>query len=203
MSNDLKKRQLLFAGSTLLLIAFFSYAFYFVRGEIASAQAQYIAKFKDLVRLEAQQREANRLTKELIKDSEGLKAIKEEFIEQSYDNKLKLVIDIENAAKSAGLLYDLSITKELTRESIVEERARLARSRRQSQATTEEPLEEKFPSIVFNVKLEGTYSAIVDFMEKLQRLPYYSKMESFTIASKRVEAQGGAEAAIEFSVFTK
>lgn len=204
MNNDLKKKQILFAGTAIGLLAMFGYGIYTAMSSVSSAQGEYIAKYKELVDLEEKQKQASRLEEELSDSTAQINEIKQALIDQTYDNKLKLVIDLENVAKSAGIAYDLSISKELTKQSIVEEKARQVRSQRRSQQIREEPVQEQFSSIVFNIKLSGSYTAIVSFIDKLHALSYYIDVGVFNITSKKLQGEGGGEveATLEVTVFT-
>lgn len=204
MNNELKKKQILFIGAAIGLLAVFGYGIYAAMGSVFSAEREYTTKYKQLVDLEEKHKQATNLEGELSDSAAQVTAIKQALINQTYENKLKLVIDLENTAKSAGLVYDLSILKELTKESLVEEKVREVRARRKSQQIREELVQEQFPSIVFNVKLSGSYPAIVGFIEKLHTLSYYIAVGNFNIISKKLQGEGGGsvEAVLEITVFT-
>lgn len=200
MNNDLRKKQITLVGLALGAIIVFSFGFSNAKGEIARVQEKYTQAYKDLIKLEEQQKQAARLEKELNANAQEIAKIKNALIDQTYENKLKIVIDLEDAAKSAGVSYDLSIVKELTKESITEEKARQARTRRKSQKVSEEVNVEQFPSVVLRIKVSGGYPLIIGFLDRLYALPYYMDMGIFSIISKR---EGGVEATFDLTVFTR
>lgn len=205
MNSDLKKKQFFLLGAAVGMLVVFGYAFYTAIGKVSSVQEKYINTYKELVSLQEQQKQAGSLKKDLLDNAEQIEAIKQALIEQTYENKYKLVIDIENIAKRLSLIHELTISKELTKELIAQEKARAARSRKASQQATQEIIEEKFPSVVLKVELSGSYPSIVSFMDGLKSLPYYISMDSFTISSKKKaeeKASSGVEATLHISVFT-
>lgn len=205
VTNDLKKKQMILIAAAIVFAGIFGYGFYTAMGAVSSSKADYIAKYAELTSLEEKQRQTKSIEEELAENKEAISAIKKAFIEQTYENKLALVIDLENIAKSAELVYELSIAQEMTAESIAEEKALQARARRKSQQIREEAVGEQLPSIVFSIKLAGPYPAVVNFIERLQVLPYYTDIDNFNIASKRVGEEGGGEveASVQFTVFTR
>ncbi len=192
-------------AAAIALAGFFAYGFYITMEGVSSAERDYNNKYSELATLEEKQKQTRSLEEELAESKNEISAIEKALIKQTYENKLGLVVDVENVAKGAGLAYELNILKELTAESIAEEKARLARTRRKSRQILEEAALEQFPSIVFTVKLSGSYPDVVNFMERLQRLPYYTSIDNFVVASKSVqgEVEGAVEATMQFTVFTR
>lgn len=177
-------------------------------GKMASAKERYLATYKELVKLEKNQKEAELLLEELGKTSSEQEEIMQALLAQTYEDKLRLVIQFENIAKNTGLEYDLQILRELTEESILEEKTRLERSRRKTEEGEEQKiaLEEKLPSIIFSLKIKGDYTAVVRFFEKLWALPYYMNIDNFNIARKIVPGEntyGGVEVISQITVFTR
>jgi len=205
MNNDLKKKQILFYMIAALLAGTFGYGFYAAIAGVSLAKEEYLEKYKEIAVLEEKQKQAKNIEEELKQNAAEILEIKKTLIEETYENKLAFVIDIENTAKSFSLIYDITITKELTKESLAKEKAELSRSRRKSQQIREEAAREQFPSIIFSIKLEGRYPAIVNFIEKLQTLPYYTNIDTFNITSRKLqgEANGAVEATVQVSVFTQ
>lgn len=204
MNSSLKKKQIFLAATIMGLLIFFSYGFYSAMVGVSLSVERYTAKSGELASLEEKQRRGASLEKELAENSSAIDEIKQALIEQTYEKKLGLVIDIENTAKASGLVYELNIVKELTKESIVEEKARLARQRRKSQQIREAEPAEQFPGIVFSVKLTGSYPATIDFIDKLQTLPYYLRIENFNIFNKGSfgEETSVVETNMQVAVFT-
>ena len=208
MEDELKKRNLLVMGIAVVILIIFGYGFYAVMRGLASAKERYLETYKELIGLEQNQKEAELIQKELAKTTYEQEEIMRALLAQTYEDKLKLVIQFENIAKNTGLEYDLEILRELTEESIVEERARLDRSRRKTQEDDEQKavLEEKFPSIIFSLKLKGDYTAIVKFFEKLWALPYYINIDNFNITRKISPGENlyaGVEVISQITVFTR
>lgn len=199
------KKQITLAVAAVVLAGVFAYGFYITTKAASSAERDYNDKYIELTVLEEKQRQARSLEEELAQNKKEIDAIAKALINQTYENKLALIIDIENTAKGAGLAYELNVVKEFTSQSIAEEKARLARSRRKSQQIREEAAPEQFPGIVFSVKLSGSYLGVVNFIERLQRLPYYTDIDNFVVSSKRAQGEGGGavEATIQFTVFTR
>jgi hypothetical protein len=209
MEDELKKRNLLIMGIAVLVLVIFGYGFYAVMGGLTSAKERYLRTYKELIGLEQNQKEAELIQRELAKTTSEQEEIMQALLAQTYEDKLKLVIQFENIAKNTGLEYDLEILRELTEESIIEERARLDRSRRKTQEEDEGEkavLEEKFPSIIFNLKLKGDYAAVVRFFEKLWGLPYYINIDNFNITRKILPGENlyaGVEVTSQITVFTR
>ncbi len=208
MEDELRKRNLLVTGIAVAILIIFGYGFYAIMGGLALAKERYLGTYKELAGLEQNQKEAELIQKELEKTTREQEEIMQALLAQTYEDKLKLVIQFENIAKNTGLEYDLEILRELTEESIVEEKARLDRSRRKTQEDEEKKavLEEKFPSIIFNLKLKGDYTAVVKFFEKLWALPYYINIDSFNIARKISPGENvyaGVEVISQITVFTR
>ena len=208
MEDELKKRNLLVIGIAVAILVSFGYGFYATMGRLALAKERYLETYKELVGLEQNQKEAELIQKELEKTTSEQEEIMQALLAQTYEDKLKLVIQFENIAKSTGLEYDLEILRELTEESIVEEKQRIDRSRRKTQEDEEKKavLEEKFPSIIFNLNLKGDYSEIVRFFEKLLALPYYINIDNFNVTRKISPGENsyaGVEVISQITVFTR
>jgi Tfp pilus assembly protein PilO len=208
MEDELRKRKLLVIGLAIAILIIFGYGFYAVMGRVSSAKEAYLTTYKELVKLEQNQKEAELLQKELSKTSGEQEEVMQALLAQTYEDKLKLVIQFENIAKNTGLEYDLQILKELTGESIAEEKTRLERSRRKTQEDEGEKavLEEKFPSIIFSLKIKGDYTSAVRFFEKLWALPYYINIDNFNITRQIVPGEnvyGGVEVTAQITVFTR
>jgi len=205
MNNDLRKKLITLIVAAVALTGVFAYGLYTATQALSSAERSYNDKYIELAVLEEKQKQTKKLENELTKNKDEIAILEKALIEQTYENKLAIVIDIENTAKGTGLAYELSIVKELTAKFIAEEKARLVRARRKSQQIREEAAPEQFPGIVFSVKLSGSYQDAVNFIERLQRLPYYTDIDNFVVSSKRAQGEGGGavEATIQFTVFTR
>jgi len=204
MQNDLKKKKLILIVSTISSLVVLGYLGYVVMGKVASSKIRYIEKYKEVIVSEKKQEQADSLQEELAKTVSERKEIREALLGQSDDEKLKLVIQFENIAKSIGLSYEWEIIRTLTNQSIAEEEGRLAQARRRSRGG--ESGEEKFPSIVFSIKLEGGYSGIISFLERLQALPYYINIDRLDALNKGYAAEATSptvSATMQITVFTK
>lgn len=210
MESGQKKQKLILIIASVGLVVIFGYGIYAVMGKVASAQERYIAKYKELILLEKEQEQAADIKKELAKTEDTIEEVMQSLPEQTtqdqiFDSQLKLTEDIENVAKSIGLEYSVKIVGSLTREGIAEEKARIARSRRGGESTTE--VEEKFPSIIFSIELEGQYGEIVKFHERLRSLPYYMSTNRFDISARKAAGEEGVvlgvESTMQVTVFTR
>lgn len=189
MRNDFTKRKLYIGGVAVLFLAVFGYFVSFLMGRIGFLEGEYLSKQGGLLALEQKQKQATFLSEELMRIQDEKKEVLGALLGQQYEDKLRVIVQLEDAAKSLGLAYELQVVKELTQEEIDREKELLLRSRRGSQRAAEEEEAEKFPGITFEINLKGSYEGLVKFLEKLQSLPYYSKIEQLNIVREAGEAE--------------
>lgn len=204
MHNDFAKRKLYIGGAAVLLLAVFGYVVSFLMGQIEFLEGEYRSKQSGLLALEQKQKQATLLSEELTRIQDEKKEVVGVLLGQQYEDKLGVIVRLEDAAKSLGLAHELQVVKELTQEEINREKELLLRSRRGSQRTSGEEEAEKLPGITFEVNLKGPYEGLVKFFEKLQALPYYIQIERFNI----LREQGVAESSqltgvVRITVFAK
>lgn len=186
-NNDLDKRKLYLGAAGVLLLVLFGYFVNFLMGRISFLEGEYLTSQKGLLALEQKQKQATLLRVELSQIQDQKKEILGALLGQQYEDKLQLIVQIEDAAKNLGLAYELRVVKELAQEEIDREKELLARSRRGSQRSGEEEEVKKLPGITFEINLTGSYEGFTKFFEKLQALPYYMQIERFNILRKAGE----------------
>ncbi len=191
MSNDFNKRKLYFGGAVVLFFVLFGYSVIFLTGRIGFLKGEYLAKQSGLLALEQKQKQATLLREELAQIQGEKEEIFGALLGQQYEDKLQIIVQLEDAAKSLGLAYELQVAKELTQEEIDREKELLVRSRRGAPRPPEEGEVEKLPGITFEIKLKGSYEGLVRFLEKLQSLSYYSNIERVGILSDTGQEEGG------------
>lgn len=178
--------------------------------KIDSARALYLTKSKELISIEKKQEHITQLELELAKTSASREEVASALLAPA--EALDFLVRIEDIARKAGLSYDVRILQEITQESIDEEQAALRRSRRKTSDVTEGPVEVRLPGITFSVTIEGSYLGIIRFFEGVASLPYYTRIESFTVSGKErpkesepseAEAERTVEAVVQLMVFTK
>lgn len=175
-------------------------------GEIASAQERYLAKYRELIALEQKQEQVVSLQEKLAATSEEREAVMQTLTGPAYEDKQRLIIEFEEMARAIGVQQSLEIIKDITQEEIQQEKEQLARSRRGSEEARKATVEEKFPGIVLGVSITGEYTKIIEFLETLRSLPYYTFIEGVSVSSvKRAqEGQPGiVTASMEVTVFTR
>ncbi|MBI1888930.1 MAG: hypothetical protein HYS15_03325 [Candidatus Spechtbacteria bacterium] len=205
-SENIRKKKLYLGAIVFLLPLVFGYGVYFVMGRVSVSQEQYIAKQKELVSLEHKQREVAALEQEFTGLEAQRSIIFSSLLSQQYEDKLRFIIEIEDIAKTLGLVYDFTIQREVTKEDIQREKEELARVRRGEAGQKAVKEEEKLPEITVGVKLEGKYAQVVKFLEKFQSLSYYTEIQSLDISKQKTEegsSRAGVEAVIQASVFTR
>jgi hypothetical protein len=206
MSRDFNKRKLYLGGVVVLFLVLFGYSVFFLAGRIGFLKGEYLSKQSGLLALEQKQKQAALLSEELARIQGEKKEILGSLLGQQYEDKLQLIVQLEDAAKSLALAYELRVVKELTQEEITREQELLLRSRRGSQRLSEEKEIEKLPGITFEINLKGSYEGLVKFFEKLQSFPYYFTIERVNILSQTGEAEGSAvklEGTILVTFFSK
>lgn len=187
------------------------YAGYFVFQEISQAQSLYIEKQKELAGLENKQKQIAHLREELEKISENKAEVLASLIVR--DDALKVIERIEDVARKGGLLHEVNLLGEVTKEGIDRELLAIRRSRSGGKEEAMEAVLNKLPNISFQVNLTGDYSGIIRFLEGIGTLPYYTQIEQFELAGKKPKIVGEAgegaekisaiEAKINLSVFTR
>jgi len=180
MQDDLKKKKLFLIGAAIVMLVAFGYLGYLVMGGVTSAKEKYIEKYKEIITLEQKQNQSTILQAELSRTAAEREKITSILLGQSDEEKLRLVIQFEDIAKSIGLVYDWEILRTIT--------------------------EGEFPGIVFSISLQGGYSGIIRFIERLQALPYYTHIERLGIVSKAPVTEGSPSvvaATMEVTVFSK
>ena len=192
MSDDFNRRKLYLIGAVVLFLIFFGYSVIFLIGRIGSLKAEYLAKQSGLLALEQKQKQAALLRKELMQIQDEKEQILGALLGQEYDDKLQLIVQLEDMAKSLALAHELQVVKEMTQEEIDREKELLLRSRRGSQRPPEEEEAEKLPGITFEISLKGSYESLVKFLEKLQSFPYYFNIERVSILSDAGQEEGDA-----------
>lgn len=205
-SESLRKKKFPLGLMAVPVLLVFGYGIYAVMGKVNVSQRQYILKQKELLSLEQRQREVARAEQEFA----GLEAQRSQvfssLLSQQYEDKLRFIIEIEDIAKSLGLVYDLQVQKEVTKEDIRREKEELARLRRGEATQKVAQEEEKLPEVTIGVRLEGSYAQVVKFLEKFQSLSYYTEIQSLDISKQKTEegsSGGGVEAMMQASVFTR
>jgi hypothetical protein len=190
MNDDFNRRKLYLSGAVVLFLIFFGYSVILLTGRIGALKREYLSKQSGLLALEQKQKQAALLSEELTRIQGEKKEILGALLGQQYEDKLQLIVQLEDAAKSLALEYELQVVKELTQEEIDREKELILRSRRGSKLPSDKEEEEKLPGITFEVKLNGPYEGLVKFMEKLQSLPYYFAIERVTIMSDTGQGEG-------------
>lgn len=206
MRNDFNKRKLYLSGAAVLFLVLFGYFVSFLMGRIGFLKAEYLSKQGGLLALEQKQKQATLLSEQLLQIQGEKKEILGALLSQQYEDKLQIIVQLEEAAKSLGLAYELQVVKELTQEEIGRERELLLRSRRGSQRLAEEEEGKKLPGITFEIKLKGSYEGFVKFFEKFQSLPYYSQIERLNILRETEQEESEAvklEGTVWVTVFAK
>jgi len=202
IQSKIKQRLLLIS---VVVAIVFGYAGYFLWSEIVSARDLYTETYRGLLSIEKKQEQASQLQKELASTEKNREEILSSLLAQ--DETLNFIVSIEDIAQKAGLSYEVRIIREVTEESIEQEKLALKRSRRKAKEA-EEALERKLPGIVFEISLEGSYLGIIRFLEGVASLPYYTHIESFNISAGEKSPPAGGEskvvkAIIQMVVFTK
>ena len=191
---------------SVLLLAGFGYAAYFLFGKISSAGDIYTAKSAEFVSIEKKQEQIDRIKEELVNTKKSRNEIISSLLAAT--DVLDFIVKVEGIARAAGLAYEVQISKELTQESIDQELLALRRSKRRGTDADEAVIKEKLPGIVFDIDISGSYSGVIRFLEGVASFPYYLHIESISISKVREQDDDEAtitrvQATIKLMVFTR
>lgn len=190
--TSIRKKTLGLISVSVLVLAIFVYIGYYLFGSINSSIKTYTGKREQLMMLEEKQKQAQRLERELLEVSADAQKLKSFFLGTDFDDTIGFSIQIENLSRELGMTHNINITKRATDFKLPTKRD-----------LPSDALINTFPHIVFGIDLEGSYSSLVRFVERLNALPYYLDIERLDVKTGRVQDAGvSIKAFLQLKVFT-
>ncbi|OGH70141.1 MAG: hypothetical protein A2754_02755 [Candidatus Magasanikbacteria bacterium RIFCSPHIGHO2_01_FULL_47_8] len=176
----------------LLWLGAFVYGGYYMIGLVDKGKIGYIEKKKEVWTTEEKKKQADELKQILARVSKDAQKAEGALLGTDFDSTVDFGIRIEEIARSLGVSHDIDIAARATD---------LAPSPRED--LLDDVLLATFPHIIFDIKVNGSYSTVIRFLERLDGLPYYTSVEQLELI--RIEAQegGAVQASIKLKVFTR